>query len=133
MLLLDNSLISSPLDVPVNKSGKKFILNMNNYRNTHYHVLNKAKKVYKELISQSILGLPLFNKIKLEFTLYPKTKRSTDLDNVCSIHAKFFQDALTELGRIPDDNYNHIVEVTYKFGSVDKENPRVDITITEIN
>lgn len=130
---IKQELISSPLDVPVTKTtGKKFILNLNNYRNTHFQTLNKAKKVYKELISQSILGLPAFNKIKLEFTLYPRTNRLTDLDNVCSVHNKFFADALVELGKLPDDTYKHIVECNYKFGSVDKMNPRVDITITEI-
>lgn len=134
MYPLDTKSISSPLDVPVTKNtGKKFILNLNNYRNTHFQVLNKAKKVYKELISQSILGLPEFNKIKLEFTLYPRTNRKTDLDNVCSVHNKFFSDALVELGKLPDDTYDHIVQCTYKFGKVDKMNPRVGITITEID
>lgn len=134
MQLLSNNtgLISSPLVVPVS-SKRNFTLNMNQYRNTHFQVLNKAKKTYKDIITRHVLALPLFNKVKLEFVLYPATHRKTDLDNVCAIHNKFFQDALVELGRIPEDNYEYISEITYKFGYVDKDNPRVDITITGID
>lgn len=66
------------------------------------------------------------------YTLYPKTKHLSDLDNVCSVHAKFFQDALVELKKIPDDNYNYIVSTKFLFGSIDPENPRVEIDIEEI-
>lgn len=124
-------LISAPLEVPVSKKNK-FILNLNNYRNTHFQVLNKAKKVYKEHLTERLLKLQPFNTVTLEFILYPKSNRLTDLDNVTSIHAKFFQDALTETGVLPDDNYNYVISTTSRFGYVDKNNPRVDIIIKEI-
>lgn len=134
MQLVKSGLISAPLEVPVTKTtNKKFILNLNNYRNTHFQVLNKAKQVYKELISHSILNLPEFSKVHIEFVLYPKTNRKTDLDNVCSVHAKFFQDALVELGKLPDDTYDYVKGISYKFGFVDKGNPRVDIIVTEVD
>ncbi len=31
-------------------AGKKFILNLNNYRNAHHFTLNKAKKLYSQLV-----------------------------------------------------------------------------------
>ncbi|WVI66551.1 hypothetical protein pVco7_gp105 [Vibrio phage pVco-7] len=89
--------------------------------------------VYKDMVKLPILNLPSFTKVRIEYVLYPKTKRKTDVANVCSIHDKFFSDALVELGKLPEDNYEHLVEVTYRFGHVDKDNPRVDITITEVD
>jgi hypothetical protein len=43
--------IKLPLDVYYSKK-KKFILNLNNYRNAHYRVLSTAKKIYSEDLSR---------------------------------------------------------------------------------
>jgi len=120
--------IISPLSVPVSKN-KKFILNFNNFRNAHYQTLNKAKINYKAMVAEQVLQLDKWLKIKIHYVLYPKTKRLTDIDNVISVHKKFMQDALTELGIIPDDNYKHIVGSSEEFGNVDKSNGRVEIFI----
>lgn len=69
--------------------------------------------------------------LHLTYTLYPKTNRLCDTANVCSIHDKFFCDSLVELRHIADDNYIHIPEITYRFGNIDKLNPRVEITIND--
>ena len=123
-------MIVSPLKVPVSK--KFFILNLNNYRNAHYIVLNKAKINYKSLISNQVKKLPKFEKIEIHYVLYPGTKRRTDIGNVISIHKKFFEDALTEFGIIKDDDYKHIVRSSEEFGAVDKNNGRVEIFIKDI-
>jgi len=122
-------LIVSPLRVPVTKT-KYFALNLNGYRNEFYHSLNKAKVEYKKTISNQLLALPKLSVIEISYTYYPKTKRRCDLDNVCSVTAKFFQDALVETGLLEDDDYLHIPKTTFLFGSVDKLNPRIDIRIT---
>ena len=77
-------------------------------------------------------ALKRFDRIALVFTLYPKTRLLTDISNVCSVHDKFFCDALSEFGKIEDDNYKFLPEITYRFGEVDKENPRVEIEIKEL-
>lgn len=120
--------ILSPLSVYVS-CRKKFILNLNNYRNAHYQVLNKAKIAYKTAIAEQVARLDKAEKVSIHYTLYPKTKRLTDIGNVVSIHKKFFEDAIVELGIIPDDNYRHVVSSSESFGSVDKINPRVEIRI----
>lgn len=79
-----------------------------------------------------IRGLPIFERIEIHYTLYPKTKRLCDVANVLSVVDKFFCDALSEFGKIEDDNYLFIPKVSYSFGQVDKENPRADILIKEI-
>jgi len=122
-------LINSPLRVPVS-SKKDFILNLNNYRNTHCQTLNKAKKNYKAVVAEQVLRLPVFDKITVKFKLFSKTKRLTDIPNVLAIHDKFFADSLVEFGRLSDDNYLYWLSSLYEFGEVDKDNPRVEITIT---
>jgi len=95
-------IVTSPLNIPVSKSSF-FSLNLNKYRNTHFHVLSKAKNEYFLFILNQVKNLPKFKTITIRYTLYPKTKRMTDLDNVLSIHAKFFQDCLTKNGNIEDE------------------------------
>lgn len=121
--------IISPLEVPTGK--KKFILNLNNYRNTHYILLNKAKQNYFYMIKSHLKHLKgkNYDKAILTYTLYPKSARLTDLDNVISIHQKFFQDALVKEKVIKEDNYKHISHNIQKFGAIDKNNPRVEIEI----
>lgn len=127
---LSGYFVIAPLKVPVSKN-KDFTLNLNVYRNAHYQVTNKAKIAYKESIMSQIRDLPKFDKISLRLTLFPKTNRKTDIDNICAIHSKFFLDALVELGKLPDDNYDYVDEITFMFGGVDKEQPRVAIQIKE--
>jgi len=122
--------LESPLWIWVKK--KKFSLNLNIYRNTHYTVLNIAKQNYKMVMSRQVMFLPTMERIKLEFVLYPKTRARMDLANCCCIHDKFIADALVDYGKIEDDDYLHVVESKYSFGKLDKKNPRVEIIITEI-
>jgi Holliday junction resolvase RusA-like endonuclease len=124
-------MIQSPLRVPVGK--KLFTLNLNIYRNTFYQTLNRAKKEYKAIIKKQLEGLSLSPPVTITYTYYPPDKRESDLGNVLPIHAKFFEDALVESGYLPDDNYKYINQVIYKFGEVDKANPRVEIEIRNSN
>lgn len=128
-------MIHSPLAVILPRKkvkDKRFILNLNNYRNAYYQVLNEAKKEYKRVIEPQIMALPIFTKVSVIFTLYPKTRRRTDIANVCSIHDKFFADALVEYGKLADDDYTRWSESRYLFGKVDKKCPRVDIVLREL-
>ena len=105
---------------------------MNQYRNAHYRVSNKAKIEYKEFIKQQILKRKKkFGKMCIIYTVYQPTRRRFDIGNVCSIHQKFFEDALVELGRLDDDRYNYIPMCVFCFGGIDPSNPRVDIEIIE--
>lgn len=122
-------MIVSPLRLLVGK--KFFVLNLNIYRNTHYQILNKAKANYKELIQKQLEGLSIEPPVSITYIYYPPDNRRSDLGNVLPVHAKFFEDALVEYGCLPDDNYRIINKVTFEFGSVDKDNPRVEIFIKE--
>lgn len=122
---------TSPLKVMASKV-KSWILNLNQYRNTYFRTLNTVKINYKKEMQSQIINGPKYNKIACVYTVYPANKRSFDLGNVCCIHQKFFEDALVELGKLPDDNYNYIPLIIYQFGKIDIENPRVEVEVIEL-
>lgn len=122
-------MINSPLKILKNKL-KYFILNLNNYRNTHFRVLNNTKITYKTILAPQIKALPYYDKpVFIWYELYPGSARLTDIGNVVSVHKKYFEDALVELKKIEDDNYNWIVGSIETFGKIDKLNPGVQIYI----
>lgn len=130
--------IQAPLRVKVSdgvRTGKPryFTLNLNQYRNGNYHILNKAKVVFKEQMGRQIRLLPYLTSISLTYVVYPPTNAIFDVGNVCSIVDKFFCDALVEYGKLPDDNYKHIPIVAFKIGHIDRENPRVEIKIKDLS
>lgn len=129
-----------PLHVvlPRKKQARLFALNLNIYRNTHYIVLNQAKALYKEKVEQAVFDAyedgegprgecPLI----FTYTVFPANNRAFDLANILPIVQKFTDDALIELGIIKDDNHKIIPAINYRFGKVDKENPRVELEIEE--
>lgn len=136
--------LSLPLSVtlPRKKGDRKWILNQNNYRNTHYITLNKVKHFYEQLVVYAIgmaefddgaviseaIGKPPYI---FTYTLYPESNRRMDVANVCSVVDKFTCDTLVELDIIPDDNHKIIPAINYRFGKVDRENPRVELCIEE--
>ena len=124
-------ILISPLKILQTKT-KYFTLGLNQYRNTHFRTLNTIKKRYKELMAPQILNLPVMDKVIMHYSLFPATKHLCDLDNKCSIIAKMVQDAIVELGKLPDDNYLHVIGVTMELGNIDKDNPRCEIKIKEV-
>lgn len=58
----------------------------------------------------------------------PNTKR--DLDNI-AFAKKFIQDALVKQGVIPNDGWKNILGFTDSF-AVDKDNPRIEVEIIEV-
>jgi len=123
-----------PLSVTIprkTKDDKVFTLNLNIYRNCHHFVLNQAKIAWKDIVKQSMPQNMIVDcsPFKFVYTVFPNSGRKFDLANVLSIVQKFTDDALIEFGVIPDDNYKVIPIIVYKFGKVDKENPRVELEI----
>ena len=127
-------IINMPLFLTLAKSqkGKRYHLNLNNYRNWHYQVSNNLKVMYSHIASKKLLGLK-FERIELVFTLYPKDARARDRANVLCIHEKFFCDSMVTSGCLADDNDKYITASHYFTGSIDKINPRVEIKIKAID
>lgn len=108
---------------------KKVILNLNNYRNWNHFLSNDIKKAYKNYIKEQLSGVKFDSSIIIILQYFKKNNRITDKANVLSIHEKFFCDAMVELGCIKDDNDNYIKYQIYLDTIIDKENPRVEITV----
>jgi hypothetical protein len=127
-------IIHSPLKIilpRVRVKDKSFILNLNNYRNANHHILNQSKIMYKDLMRKQILALPEFIAVEAVFINYAATATIPDTNNVCSIHSKYFGDALVELGKLPDDNPTYWKMSKELFGGIDRINPRVTIILRE--
>tara|TARA_R110000765_G_scaffold390216_1_gene482891 strand:- start:583 stop:963 length:381 start_codon:yes stop_codon:yes gene_type:complete len=126
--------VSYKFELPLYGVIKKGAINVNWYRNAHYQTSNSAKIKFKKMIQAQ---LDQFDKIetpiKIKYTYYKKANNSPDLDNFVGTVKKFFQDALVESGLIEEDNINFIVESSERYGGLDRENPRVDAEIIEIN
>ncbi len=131
--------LSLPLYVELprkTKANVKFYLNLNKFRNSHHSIMNNAKKAYKEVVLEllrawSVDKLRVRNtKVRLTYTLYPKTKRRMDLANILPAVQKFTDDALVELGVLEDDDYQIISHIDYRFGKIDKLNPRAELVMS---
>ena len=124
--------IHLPLHIPYG-NGKSFALNLNQYRNEQFFNLNKVKVIFHESIGTLLGGIPKMERVYLRYTLYLGSKRRTDLANVCSVVDKFFSDTLVEHGILPDDSYEHIQHIDFRFGGLDKENPRLEALIIDLD
>jgi len=126
--------ISMPLYLTtgVKKIVKRYI-NMNVSNTWHYQVKGQVKKKYEQLARTKVSKLRFTKQITLEFILWKADKRRGDRANVLSMHEKFFCDAMTKAGCIVDDDDRYIERTIYRTGGIDRDNPRVDIIIREID
>lgn len=126
--------LTVPIRLEVGVAKKKtYYLNLNGYRNWQFQLNNSLKKAFKIEVAERIRELtPVTGACKITYTIYYPTRRLFDIDNIGAVVTKFTHDALVEFGILEDDNYKIVTEITYKFGGVDKDNPRCDIVIEEI-
>ena len=110
---------------------KRVLIGLNWYRNAHFQILNKVKKGYlMEIKSQMGNTTKKFRKCHISYVLYLKRK-GTDGGNVRSVIEKFVLDAIVKCGVLEDDNFDIVVSDDSKY-YLDRNNPRCEITITEI-
>ena len=120
-----------PMRMKVNKGGDEESLNLNVYRNLHFYKLNHQKKAFHDFVKPLLRGLPSMEAISLHYEINPKGGSRLDTMNVGSIVDKFFSDALVLNQIIPDDDYKHVVGISFSFGSLCPNDPHVLVTITE--
>lgn len=120
--------ISLPLAVRVSKK-KEFILNLNRYRNAHFQVLSKAKVEFERVVGPRLAGVPRLDRCSLDYVYYHGKGQEPDTNNVLSVVDKFFCDTLVNCRLLEDDSHEYLVDTRFRYGGVDRENPRVDVTI----
>lgn len=81
-------------------------------------------------IMQCLRGVRIEKPVHMEYTWYEPNKRR-DLDNISSFGRKVIQDALVQCGVINDDGWKYVVGFSDMF-EVDKENPRIEVLIREV-
>lgn len=114
------------------KKKKTFSLNLNTYRNTHFQTLNKVKILFHDMVTLRIGHLPRMTKVRLRYSLFFGSERDIDIANICTVVDKFFCDTLVNSGKLSDDNRKVISDIRFEWGGVDVKNPRVDVTLDEI-
>jgi len=111
----------------------KHWLNLNKYRNLHYQTLNGTKKQFKEDIKDQVEALPnlseLFGTIRIDYVCYLPNAVKRDIGNIVGVVDKYFCDAVVELGKLVDDNWEHIKASSWVYGGIDRDRPRLEATI----
>ena len=125
------------LELPIywqEKKDKTVLVSMNKYRNYPYFTQNRLKRDYHILIKSCLLKgkfEPLRAGYEIRYKLYYKNS-NCDMANIISMIDKFLNDALKENGIIADDNVKIYKRITGEAAGQDKQNPRVEIIIEEM-
>lgn len=119
-----------PGDCPSKKNGKRIITNP---RSGKPMIISSARHNDWEKGAVATLALQFAGyrvtdyPVALGLTFYFSNKRAHDLDNV----AASVMDVLTKSGVLEDDSTKYVTKLMLEFGGVDKDNPRVEITIDD--
>ena len=126
--------------IPKWESGLNELLNHQekryDYRTKKMRVYNTEKTKNERLIRQCLYKQGL-DKVRIEkpiaihYTIYAKDKMH-DRQNLGSCLDKCFCDALQALKILKNDGWNDIVKIGFDY-DVDRNNPRAEITITELD
>jgi hypothetical protein len=123
MLKMKNFKIQLPTYQIIGK--KKHHLSYNRFILLHYHLKNKIKIKYSEIVKDKLEEQNLCNimlkKIKVSYEIYPKSKAKFDILNLITIIDKFSLDTLTNNKVIEDDNYKIVEYGEMKFVDYDKD------------
>jgi Holliday junction resolvase RusA-like endonuclease len=95
----------------------------------HWARYSAMKGTYTRLVALHASKLPKMDKVDVTITWYCKNRRQ-DKDNVMA-GQKFIFDGLVSAGKLANDGWGQIGNVTHRF-EVDKKNPRVEIELMEL-
>ena len=90
-----------------------------------------AIMIVSAYIYQQLKGIEINNKVRIDYIWYEKNKKR-DLDNISSFGRKVIQDALVDNGTLKNDGWENVVGFSDTF-YIDKDNPRIEVIITEIS
>lgn len=88
------------------------------------------RKVVSAVRSQ-LRGIHIDKPVKIYYTFYEEN-RKRDLDNISAFAHKVIQDGLVKGGLLANDGWKNIVGFSDDF-YVDKENPRIEVIIREVD
>ncbi len=100
------------------RGSRPLLLPSSKYKEWHVDASNQITQQKIQPVKGCIESVTL--------TFYAPDKRKFDLTN----KAESIMDLLVDNGIIEDDNYSVIPNLQLKFGGVEKENPRVEISLS---
>ena len=114
------------------KPNKTHLVGMNTFRNAHHFLQNNMKKHFHQLVQEQLepTEQPI-TKFSVSYELYYKSP-VCDASNIIALIEKFYLDAIKEHGLVIDDNVNYHLSSSWRVVNQDKENPRVEITLKEL-
>lgn len=111
---------------------------LNNYtaaNRMNYQKGGRMKKANEEMIiwhiREQLAGVHINGPVLIYYRFY-EPNRKRDNDNILSCASKFVQDSLTKTQVLLDDTQKYIPHF-YFDTFVDKENPRIEVRITELS
>lgn len=118
--------------------GKNTMPDLNNYLSEcsrHPQAGGKMKRDYMMIASNAIRRqlnhVKIPGRVKIHYRYYETSKRR-DPSNISAFAIKVIEDALQKCGVISNDGWANIAGYSQDF-FVDKDNPRIEVTITEVS
>ena len=125
--------ITLPIYYEIEKKTKKnqtILVSLNWYRNAHFHISNKVKEHYHNLIYSQLSKEKIWQ-YRTKCDVYIKNINS-DPSNIESLMIKFTLDALQDYWIIENDNIKYHLWTLWWDYAIDKNNPRCEIEIKEL-
>lgn len=112
--------------VPAQKNEKRIAINTRTGK--PFPMTSPAVKAWQEEVGWQLKNAPKFpGRVEIAFNFYCKDNRRRDLDNMISS----VQDSLVRAGVIKDDSWQ-VLTIVGATGAYDKDRPRVEIFIDEV-
>lgn len=107
------------------RTGKMFIASSEKFNEWHEKALREVCLFSK---AAKYRNKPRKNPLSIRMSFYNKDNRRHDLDNMVSS----VLDLLVDAGYLEDDHCKIVSSMLVVFRGVDRKNPRVEVTITEL-
>jgi Holliday junction resolvase RusA-like endonuclease len=132
-----NNYIHTSLNTKHHVGRNRVMPDLNNYLvacGRHPQIGGRMKKDYMMYacneIRKQIPNVRIAGKVFIRYSHYEADKRR-DPSNCASMATKVIEDALQTCGVITNDGWENIAGYSQEF-DVDKANPRIEVTITEV-
>ncbi len=112
--------------------GERIAIRKNGKFTTKGNVLKQEyqRKVVAE-VRRQLMGIHIEKPVEIKYTYFEPNKKR-DLDNISAFAHKVIQDGLVKGGLLANDGWKNIVGFSDDF-YVDKDNPRIEILIREVD
>lgn len=110
--------------------GHVYNLNFNNFHKWGIMERYRVKNLFNLEVGPLLPPIiHIAGKYEIQYVLYVPDRRRRDLANACCIVGKYLEDLLQTKGMTKDDSCVYLPKITYIYGGVDVDDPRIEATI----